>query len=470
MLLFLGYVEFYPISWALGTTFISLSLKHLTGHGSLWPVLCAVLAAVAAHVQAVFLLGGLMFFLVRGVPSRRVRLSLHACLAICAVIGVASLIWLAKTRIEFQVLFLPLIQGRPVAPDYTMLSVSHLFDLSQLLLLVYPGTAVLVAARLLPPLRLKKDSISSYLALLSVGSLAFLLTYGAAITMARDWDIMSLALLPPVCWLLHQIDSKKSTVDARQAFSYFTLCAAVVGSLLIVESRAESAADRFQSVLNTRDRSSWTILVNYLQEKGDKARAYALRAEMNRAFPDYRDLERAHALLDAGDVRGGVGIARQLVSRDPFNPDFLQVAAEAYVKAGQYEQAELFFRDAVRLRPYLPPIRNELGQVYLKQGRYAEALAELKAARRQDPTMTAITEGIGLAYVYLGQLDSASSVADTLYMADPHSPGGHALSLVIALNRGDQSAARAHFVEYLKYGEGRSDYANMKEYYSYLLK
>ncbi len=75
----------------------------------------------------------------------------------------------------------------------------------------------------------------------------------------------------------------------------------------------------------------------------------------------------------------------------------------------------------------------------------------------------ALVIGTGAVVSSLMQLPSG-----TLFMDNSTSPDGHLISMVVALNQGDRQTARRHFNAYLKSGHGRSDYDNIREYYSFL--
>ncbi|MEW5994605.1 MAG: hypothetical protein AB1744_09435, partial [Candidatus Zixiibacteriota bacterium] len=131
---------------------------------------------------------------------------------------------------------------------------------------------------------------------------------------------------------------------------------------------------------------------------------------------------------------------------------------------------EEYYRKAVNLNPYNPMLLNELGQLYIYWQKYSEAVRVLKRAHAQALEKTAITESLALAYIYQVHYDSALALADTLFMSDVNSPGGHLIYVVVALRQGNRHTAKHHFQEYLKYGSHRSDYSDMREYYSYLLR
>ncbi|PKK83110.1 MAG: hypothetical protein CVT49_10390 [candidate division Zixibacteria bacterium HGW-Zixibacteria-1] len=120
------------------------------------------------------------------------------------------------------------------------------------------------------------------------------------------------------------------------------------------------------------------------------------------------------------------------------------------------------------LKPYNSELMKEMGQLLIEDKKYDMAIKILKRAQRISPEHIYITESLALAYIYKQQFDSAFSLADVLFEMDKNSPGGHLVKMVIALWNNDQKTARKHYMEYLKYGQERSDYERIREYYHHL--
>ena len=476
ILLFFGYVEFYHVLWAAATIFINVSLKYLDEGCGLWWVVASFLVAILMHMQALYFIGGLLFvlfskrFLKNGTHPLRMRWLV--AFSIVALSGILVFRWLYTTRIDVETTFLPLFTGRPQSPDYAILSTKHIADIINLVLLIFPGALVILALWFRQLKRLILNPTATFLGLLSVGSLAFLVAVDPTLGMARDWDLMSLTLLPPVLLLLLQIDRGGSWLTGRTILVYALVCICIALPFLATATVEGPSADRFYSLLRyygSKNRGGWATLVYYYRDKGNQKRYQELLQEMGGLFPDYRKLRQAYSYLENGDYNMSLKLAQGLVNRDPYQPDFLQILGNVYGRLGKYDLAKKYYGQAIKLKPH-HAILNELGQLYLKQQQYLEASAVFKKAHKQAPRETPIMEGLGLAYIWLGHLDSASAVADTLFLQDKNSPGGHLMRMVIALRYGNSGKAKHHFQEYLKYGSNRSDYDNIREYYSFLLQ
>ena len=467
-LLYFGYVEFYPITWAFVAILLYLSLGCLRGTKPIWPVPVVFVLAVLMHLQVLFFLPGVAWLLISRMKSPGLRRVGYTLFAAAGLAGIAVMVWRYNTDIAFEILILPLSTGRPPADNYTILSVLHITDIFNLVLLVFPGLLVLLTVQSNVKWDNFRDQTIQYLGWLSLGSVSFLMVFGAAITMGRDWDIMSLTLLAPVLLLVHYLSNRKWKPPSRFLMAYVLLIGLLTISFLAVSTRTQPTEERFRTLLNHRNRNGWVIYANHFLLKGDTARFNQHIREMNRLFPEYLDLSKAYRYLERGDLARATPIVEELVSQNPYEPDFLQVLGNVYGKQGQYDSAEFFYHRALNLKPYHTGMLNELGQLYMQQQKHAEAIEVLKRARRLSPQRTFITESLALAHIYLKQLDTASHLADSLFILQPNHPGAHLIKLTIAINLGDQQAARLHYLEFLKYGKSRNDYDRMREHYEYL--
>jgi len=468
MLLFFGYVEFYPVSWAASVLFIWAAVEYCLDRRRLWLVILLWLLAVAMHLQALYFIPGIAWLLVWAIKNRRVRQVGYGVLIVGAVASVGLMVWLYRTRIDFEILILPLFFGRPVAPDYAIVSWPHLLDLINEAFLILPGFVVIGLLWAMNRFRVIKDSVTALLAMLSAGSILFLLLFGAAITMGRDWDIFSLALLAPLLFVLRQIGHGASGLSVRVLTVYTTLVVLATVTFVAVNTRTAPTEERFYTLLNERNRAGWMIFANHYILKGDTVRYNQIKSDAYTRFPNYARLQKMYELLARKEYETAAAVAERLIQADPYNPDFLQIRGYLAGRAQRFDEAEEYYRKALRIKPYSSEMMNELGQFYIQQGRFDEAVGILKRAHGVKPHLTFVTESLALAYIRSGEYASAEALADTLFISDPNSPGAHLIKMTVALNYGDEPTARSHFAGFLMYGKGRSDYKGILEYYSYL--
>ncbi|MFQ5500289.1 MAG: tetratricopeptide repeat protein [Candidatus Zixiibacteriota bacterium] len=469
MLLFFGYVEFYSLVWAAVVVYIYFSLRTFRFGWSVLPAFGAFVAALLLHVQSIVLVPGLCYLLISRIQRPKCRKAGYIVMGLGVLASAALLVWLYRTQIAIEVLILPLWQGRPVAPDYTVFSTVHLWDIVNLVLLVLPSLLVMFVFAV-PSRRFRPScSAGSFLALCSLGSIIYLVLFGAAITMGRDWDVMAIGLLSPTIHVLYCLQSARWRVSGRAVVATGLATATVTLCFLSVAIQSKPSEDRFYTLLNERSQNGWVILANHFLLEGNRSRHDSLMREIATRFPLRQELHEAYRFLESGRVSEARKLAIDLVEADPYEAALLQFMGNLYRKTGPFDSAESYYVRALQLHPYQATTMNELGQLYMQQRLYPRAIAILREAHSLAPEKTFITEGLGLAHIYMQHYDSALALADTLFMTDPDSPGAHLLSMTVALRGGDQVSARQHLQEYLKYGRSRSDYDRIRKYYGYLL-
>jgi len=474
MLLFFGYVEHYPVVWAAIAVFANMALRYCDTGKGLSLVLLSFAVAVVLHLQVLFFAPAVFYLVARKLGRERMlfaernlpRLPVLAVYLLAVVAGV----WLSKLRINFEVIFLPILVGRPASVDYAMFSPKHLLDILSLLFLIIPGWLALLAAANGEKTDAPKAP-ARFLLLSVVGSLTFLVVIDPALGMARDWDLMSLSCLPLALYLTYRMRFIKERMSGYVLTSYgITVLVATVLFISVAERRTASE-DRALDLLRlygSKNNSGWVVLSDYYHERGEQDKVSLVAREMRSVFGDDTLIVRGYDYLEKQQYNQSFTLAERLVKKDPYRPEYLQLLGNACGKLERTEAAIDYYDKAIALRPYDPRLRNEYGQMLLKAARYREALKALNSARELDQSLTFVLEGIGLAYFNLGFLDSASQTAEKLFALNPQQPGGHLHKMVIAINQSDLGIARIHYEQYLLYGQGRSDYERIRSYYRYL--
>lgn len=469
ILFFFGGVEFYAMSWAVTMVLLNVSLRYTRDHRFWWAVIVTHILALLIHLQTVVLLPGLVYLFTGGLSNPRVRKAGYLGLAGAAAVGIGTLVWLYYARIDVKVLLLPLTGGRPDAPGYAVISLPHLRDLVYLVFLVFPGVIALVAMWLFTRKREWRQTVPSYLSVLSLGCIAFVLFYGAAITMGRDWDIMSLNLLPPVLLMLYHIDKSEIEISGRTVLAYLLTVGIMTTSFVTVNVQTAPAEQRAYDLLNDNNRNAWLIYARYLRDKGDTEGYARVLDETRRRFPDFVIFRQLGDMINGGDLRSAIESSRAIAERNPYEPDYQRFLASMYATFGQLSKAEEHYLNAVRLQPYDAGLRHEMAQLYFQQGKYDRAVPLLKRACQLAPSSEFFMESLALAYVRLGDYRQAEKLVRQMFSIDKNSPGAHLIKLTIAIDTHDKPTAKYHYLEYLKYGTGRPGYERVQQMYKNLL-
>ncbi len=465
ILLFFGYIEFYALSWAIAALFVNVSLRFVNNSRLWWVLLLTWALGMAMHLQALYFLPGLVYLFLRKIKKPALRKLGYFGLGGAALTGIGLVCWLYHTRIEAALLLLPTLSSRPTAPGYTMFSPLHLRDLANLILLVFPGAAAILTLWIFGRERNWRATIPAYLAVLSAGSLAFMCLFGAAVTMGRDWDIMSLSLLAPTLLVLYHIDRGKVPLPSRTLAVYVITVAFMTVSYVTVSVKTVPAERRAYSLLNDYNRNAWLNYGRYYYVKGDYDTYRRIVNETLERFPDYATFRNLNDYLARGEHQRAMALAQEITNRDPYNPEYLWLLATMHASYGSHDKACECYALAAKLKPYDVRLNFQAGQYFTRNGKFGKALPLLKKSHRMSPDDAEITECLAIALANLNCLDEARVLADSLFIEDKDSPGAHLIMLIIVVNPLDAAAAQYHYQEYLEHGTDRPEYEAVKEMY-----
>ena len=82
--------------------------------------------------------------------------------------------------------------------------------------------------------------------------------------------------------------------------------------------------------------------------------------------------------------------------------------ATAYVRLGQFDQADAHYREAMRLKPDYAEARFNLGNTLVAQKKYDEAIWHFRKALELTPEKATIHSNLGTAFRFAGKLDEAA--------------------------------------------------------------
>lgn len=469
LLLFLGYVEFYPFVWAIVTTFFHFAIRSLKGQlGLIW-AFAAFLVALAVHVQAAMLLGGAIALLpIRTISGKKFALTPRV-MAIAALLLVALgvVISFMKDYLGVKNYVLAITAQELDSINYTVLSWLHLSDIVNQLLIVFPGFLILL---FLGNAKFKSDSVTVFLFSSAIGGFLWLFFIDPGLGMARDWDLFSVAVLPVGLLLFYRICDKDVKISNSQSLSYIVLCLAITVSFLAVNLIPSSSENRFHDLLRryeSKDYTGWSMLSYYYYNLGENEKSMAIAKEMATYFPIRGRIIDAQNELDRKNPNKAIEIGLALLQQEPNNREILHLLAKAYKLNNNFEFSEKYYIETLKVHRH-SRIANELGQLYLEHGQYDKAIDVFRGIHKVDPSLTNVLEGLGLAYFRKGEYGATLSIADSLFMRDGKSPGAHLLKMVVAIASGSTDEAKLHFNEYLRNGKGRSDYQSIRDYYGYL--
>lgn len=152
--------------------------------------------------------------------------------------------------------------------------------------------------------------------------------------------------------------------------------------------------------------------------------------------------------LAGGNLDGASASAEQ-PAVDSQDPGTLALLGTAYLKHGDYANAEAKLQKAAELAPGSLPIRTQLALGKLSTGNVEAAIADLKAVLAEQKDFVQARVMLALAYVSQKRREEALGTASELIEIKPDDPLGHNLLGYILEVGDDKTAARAAYEQAL---------------------
>lgn len=196
-LLFRGYPEFYAPVFAAIAVYLVAGERTARGQSPLWHVIVAFVFAVAVHYMALILLPSLVVLIlarkqVRGVENWSLR---EALVLTGVIFGIGQAVyWMAFAYSDSRIVMpAQLLVTEAGLHEYTLLSLSHLLDFLNLLVLIAPLALLTVLLLWSRQLRREKrpDATTVFHALNVLFFLVFTFFVNASLGLPRDWDLVS---------------------------------------------------------------------------------------------------------------------------------------------------------------------------------------------------------------------------------------------------------------------------------------
>ena len=396
---YFGYIESYPVASVFLLAYVWLALRASRGARTLLPAGITLGAAIAVHLSLLYLLPSYALLAARSRrgPVARVAVGLvplTAATVILAGLGFEFSEWRASLEAAFRGMResgAADLYRRPYGP----LSLQHLRDIGNALLLVAPVPALLLAARGARVIRHGSPAIWFLVAAAAPG---LLLACGIVtpVAAAQDWDLYGLFLLPlgvlgVACGTL-RLDAP---MPERSLVGVAGLSLSALLAFVLVQADADASIARFRVVVNDRSTVS------------PYGRAYG-NSLLDRYYRERHEYARA------------VPYARTALDAERGNPRYWINLGTSLYEIGRIDEATTVFEQAVRLGPEFWPAQSNLALCYLSRGRFADAVAPLRAAAALDPSKPETLHDLGFALFQIGQADSAYAVWADLTARFPH--------------------------------------------------
>ncbi|RME23646.1 MAG: hypothetical protein D6800_09565, partial [Candidatus Zixiibacteriota bacterium] len=308
MPLFFGYVENYSafvFSVGMFTLIGILIVRQKIGR---WLILPMLFISILLHVFGVLLIPAALYVLLADNKLMRRVTNLSSrtkwlLVSIIAIAGVGLYWWLRSHFLFIRFAVLPVVRDAFTVDGYTLLSLSHLLDIVNLLFLLVPGIAI--AAVLL--VRTRQWSFLSapecrFLLLLAVPCFLAVVVFDPKLGMARDWDLMSFAgvSLAVLAYLVVLRSRASATTRVLSAGGMIVLSILFLIPRLVAQTDESIALRRFEQLVeldHSRNRNAFSQLIDYHLQHGRPELAKQARRQFDRRYPEWGQLQLLEKLI-----------------------------------------------------------------------------------------------------------------------------------------------------------------------------
>ncbi len=392
--LFFGYVEDYTLVYGCMAVFLMLGWKFLDGGRVLGWLVIAYVVGLFLHIEMILLTPALMYAAAVAL-SRRVE-GIRRWLGMDRVLGVVVLSLVPALFAYFYIFhaaefagstdqerisktFLPLQNYLPEPHHYTLLSLNHISDIVQELLLVVSPGAVLVL--LLSVVGGEKRHRTAPKVIFFGLGLFYLLIFDCTVnpllTPMRDWDFLSL-VSAPAAFLAMALSRRWFAGAVAHRFGSriigFALGALILpASFITVNAREESGAARLRSIGEWAFESYYIgsgymlnigcLMMNDMRAQVaeriailDRIEAHASPNDEEIAFLTYKC---GVALHEAGEYGAAISYFRKSLAESPGNASAVKGIALDLMLTGDYA-ASVSVIDPLRAAVEAGQVRDRL--------------------------------------------------------------------------------------------------------------
>ena len=213
---------------------------------------------------------------------------------------------------------------------------------------------------------------------------------------------------------------------------------------------ASNAIERFLKVQPDNPQGLQLAGAIAFQKKSDvQAQAYLTKALQKAPKLNYSRRLLIQSYQRSGQINKAMTALQPILSESDHVPlEWLTLAGEVYMRAGNTEQAAIYFEEAAKSNPQDTRAKTNLALSKIDQGLPEQAAVNLASIAAQDSGIAADMALIALA-MRQKNFDKAISAIDQLAKKQPNSPMVHSLRGQALLGKQDIAGARKSFEQAL---------------------
>jgi len=398
LLLFFGYVEYYSVLTLAVAAFCLIGLLTTQGRLPRWLPLLIVAVASLLHVFGLTMLPAAVYLLFRDTRAGRRIAALPgivriAVLTVALAALAAGFFYLYATSFTFRFNFVPLIEDRFTVEGYTLLSLHHLTDYLNLLLLLLPGLPLVLLAAAGKSMRreLTRPELRFLLTAL-IPALAAAFLFDPKFGMPRDWDLFAFVGIPltTTAFYLLIVTRTQSAVGRLALPLALGLGFLMLGPRVTSQAIPEIAIAHFESYLQQNwllNKKGQTFLAEYYDRSGDVWRNMEADRRFDSLNTDGRYLLRGVELFHAGRYQQAADMATRAIEINPIFSVAYSNLGKCMLGLGKPDSALVLQQIAHGLNPYDPIFLHNLGVACVHNGRFDEAESAWREAIDHAPEL-----------------------------------------------------------------------------------
>ncbi len=308
-------------------------------------------------------------------------------------------------------------------PVYGILSIGHLRDLFNQMLLVIP-----VALMLLPlfPLVLTNRKKSWLFVLVAAPSALFVVLFNSELTIARDWDLLAVPVsVSAIILILAVLENlpPPRTSAANKLLAPVLVSLLMTASWITINSQADRHLERAEYIIDRsvkNQRYGYEALAHYYSSQTD----YVNELRVLRKIKPEDRTARVYAkisqdLYSLGQKEEAFELA--IIGVKMENPSSLNavMAGVTCLDMGLYIDAVFFLRAATELSPRDLSILCKLGDALVEADSLEGAIDVFQQVIERDPRMGRPYYGLAKAYARSGDIATAEKYYHQGYQREP---------------------------------------------------
>lgn len=406
MLMFFGYVENYSVFILAVAMFAQGGILLLRTDAARWWVLPPLVLSIFLHIFGVTLIPAAIYLMTveTRLHQRWRRLPTIARRSIMGMaIGMMGVTfgYYYSNDLFFKLAIVPLIPHQLTPEGYTLLSLDHMIDMLNLILILLPAVLIyLFLCKEAKIARQLKQPPIRFLLVAVIGTLGAAFIFDPKIGMPRDWDLFAFAGVPLAVLIFYSLlqSAKRHRIAVILMIVLGWLSLSTRLTVVNDSGPAIAQAESFLKLDTVKNKYLRYLIAKLYEEQGDSLLARAQYDRWNTEFPERVQVQTASVLLGQGRVKESIDLTRKALATNPHLSDGWSNLATGYSRLGRHDSALVFLEIATALSPYSAINWSNMGSAYLSLSKLEDAEECLSRSIAINPELCA--PYYHLAYVY----------------------------------------------------------------------